>query len=77
MFSASRALRAGDPAAAERALSAPFYTKGGAATLALLGSLQSLPKVNQAAVTTQAAVDRMGRDGLSRGGNMGGGGGRS
>jgi hypothetical protein len=78
LYAASRALQAGDTAAADRILSGPAFTAGGAATLARLSALPPVPKVAFAAVNTQMELDRSDRMDRSRGGGgFGGGGGRT
>jgi len=71
MFAASRALMAGDQAAAERVLTQPFYSPGGAALLAKLSALPMIPQVNQATSMAQADLMRQDRGTYSRpgGGN--------
>jgi hypothetical protein len=58
-------------AAAERALTQPFYNPGGAALLAKLGALPLIPQVNQATSMAQADLMRQDRGTYSRpgGGN--------
>ncbi|RAI57485.1 hypothetical protein [Roseicella frigidaeris] len=75
LFAASRALQAGDVAAAERALSPPVFTAGGAATLQRLSAMPSLPNAGFAATLAQQEMDRSDRLGSPRGGGPGGGGG--
>lgn len=73
LYAASRALRAGDTAAAERILSAPIYTAGGAATLQRLAALPPVPRANVAASHAQAELLRMDQEGRERGpGGVGG-----
>ncbi|MBK1660368.1 hypothetical protein [Paracraurococcus ruber] len=76
LYAASRALRAGDQAAAERVLSGPAFTRGGAATLQTLASMPSMPRAAAAAALTAQELDRNDRLGSPRGvGGDGGGGG--
>lgn len=74
LYAASRAISAGDQPAAERILGNPAFAAGGPATLQRLAALPNLPKVNFAATSTAAELDRMSRQG-GRGGASGGGGG--
>ncbi len=60
MFAAVRALNAGQPAAAQAALSGPAFTLGGAATLQRLGALPNLPATNQAALAASQVLRRIG-----------------
>lgn len=68
LYATSRALRAGDTAAADRILSSPVFTAGGPATLQRLAALPPLPRVNVAAVHTQQELDRSDRIDRFRGG---------
>jgi hypothetical protein len=77
LYAASRALGAGDTAAADRILSGPAFTAGGQATLQRLAALPPVPKAAFAAVNTQMELDRGDRMDRSRGGGFGGGGGRT
>jgi hypothetical protein len=68
LFAAARALRAGDRAAAERVLSTPHFTRGGAGTLQVLTELPAMPQVSTAVGRAAAELDRpSGRDGGSGG----------
>jgi hypothetical protein len=75
LYGASRALRAGDTAAADRILSSPVFQDGGPATLQRLAALPPMPRVATAAVHTQQELDRADRIDRFRGG--GGNGGRT
>ncbi|MEN0073673.1 MAG: hypothetical protein AAGC69_04785 [Paracraurococcus sp.] len=75
LYAASRALQAGDTAAAERLLAPPVFTAGGAATLQRLAAMPMLPNAAAAAVLAQQEMDRNDRLGSPRGGGPGGGGG--
>ncbi len=76
LYGASRALRRGDQAAAERSLSPAVFRGGGAATLRRLAALPPLPRANHAAALAQAELYRLDRqDG--QGGDGGGSGGGS
>jgi hypothetical protein len=75
LYAASRALQAGDQAAAERVLSLPFFTLGGPATLQRLSAMPMLPRAAAAAVLASQEMDRQDRLGSPRGGGPGGGGG--
>ncbi|GGC55039.1 hypothetical protein GCM10011504_36680 [Siccirubricoccus deserti] len=77
LFAASRALQAGDRAAAERILSSPIFPAGGAATLQRLAALPMLPRANAATSLAASEMDRQDRQQQDRGGGAGGGGGRS
>ncbi|MBY0332484.1 MAG: hypothetical protein K2X49_17655 [Acetobacteraceae bacterium] len=77
LYAAARALRAGDVAAADRILSGPAFSAGGAATLQRLAAMPLMPKVATAAVHTQQELDRADRIDRSRGGGGGGVGGRT
>ena len=77
LYAASRALNAGDQAAAERALSVPIFTAGGSATLQRLAALPPLPRVAAATARAAQELDRQDRLGSPRGGGGGGGGGGS
>jgi hypothetical protein len=75
LYATARALQAGDVAAADRILSSPIFTAGGAATLQRLSALPPMPKVATAAVHVQQEIDRSDRiDRFRGGGGMGGGG---
>ena len=77
LYTASRALRAGDGAAAERILAAPLFQPGGSATLQRLAALPLVPRANVATSLAASELDRQDRqDGRGRGGG-GSGGGRS
>lgn len=78
LYAASRAVNAGDQAAAERSLSGPFFPNGGAATLQRLANLPPLPRVAAATAFAAQELDRQDRLGSPRGvgGGGGGGGGR-
>lgn len=58
LYAASRALTAGDQAAAERALAAPIFTAGGAETLHRLNALPPLPRVAQASALAATELTR-------------------
>lgn len=58
LLTASAALQAGDRAAAERALSSPAFTAGGAGTLQRLQSLPAMPKVSLATNRASSEMDR-------------------
>jgi hypothetical protein len=75
LFAASRALQAGDQAAAERVLAPPTFPAGGAPTLQRLSALPLLPRANAASSLAASELDREGRLGSPRGGGPGGGGG--
>ncbi|MBX9698095.1 MAG: hypothetical protein K2X74_01605 [Acetobacteraceae bacterium] len=73
LYAAARALRLGDVAAADRILSGPAFSAGGAATLQRLSALPMMPKVATAAVHTQQELDRADRiDRFRGGGGVGG-----
>lgn len=72
LYAGSRALRAGDMAAAERILSPPAFTLGGAATIGRLAALPPLPKVNFAAAFAQAEMVRVDQQGRNPGEGSGG-----
>jgi hypothetical protein len=74
LYAASRALRAGDPAAAERLLSPPVFNLGGAATLQRLSAMPVLPRAAAAANLALQEMDRQDRLGSPRGSDGGGGG---
>ncbi len=78
LYAASRAINAGDQAAAERSLSGPIFVNGGAATLQRLANLPPLPRVAAATALAAQELDRQDRLGSPRGsgGDGGGGGGR-
>ncbi|GGG42017.1 hypothetical protein GCM10010964_31880 [Caldovatus sediminis] len=61
LYSAARALRSGDRAAAERSLSPEVFQAGGAETLRRLAALPPLPSANNAAVLAQFELDRLDR----------------
>jgi hypothetical protein len=66
LYAAFRALGAGDRVAAERILTPPNFTPGGAATIERLAALPALPKTNFAAAFAQAEmirIDQQGRQG--------------
>jgi hypothetical protein len=71
LYAASRALQAGDAAAAERILAPPLFLAGGAATLQRLAALPPLPRANYA---TSLAASEMNRQDQDHGGRRGGGG---
>jgi hypothetical protein len=73
LFTASRALRANDRAAAERILAPPVFPNARQA-LAHLNAMPLLPTANQATARAQQELDRVARIG-GRGGGIGGGGG--
>ncbi|MBW8268917.1 hypothetical protein [Caldovatus aquaticus] len=73
LYGVSRALRAGDQAAAERLLSPAVFQGGGAETLRRLASLPPLPHANTAAVLAQFEVQRLDMLGDRHGGPGGGG----
>jgi hypothetical protein len=75
LYAASRALRAGDRAAAERILSQPIFPAGGVATLQRLAALPLLPRANAATSMAASEMDRQDRQQQDRGGGSGGGGG--
>ncbi|MDO9707497.1 hypothetical protein [Paracraurococcus lichenis] len=75
LYGASRALRAGDQAAAERLLSGPAFTYGGPATLQRLTAMPLMPRAAAAAALTAQEMDRNDRLGSPRGVGGGGGGG--
>ncbi len=79
LYAASRAINAGDQAAAERVLSNPAFPSGGAATLQRLSNLPNMPRVAAATAFAAQELDRQDRLGSPRGqgGGGGGGGGRS
>lgn len=72
LFAASRALRQGDAAAAQRSLSAPFYANG-AETLTRLASLPPLPAANVATSRAASELDKQRFWGRSGGADGGGG----
>jgi len=74
LYAASRALRAGDQAAAERILSQPAFTLGGPATLQRLAAMPVLPRASAAARFAEGELDRQDRINGNRGGGDGGGG---
>jgi hypothetical protein len=71
-FSASRALRANDGAAAQRIPAPPMFPDG-AQTLRRLSDLPLLPAANQATNRAAFELDRVGRIGGQGGGGAGGG----
>ncbi len=73
LYAAARAIRAGDTAAADRILSGPIFTAGGAATLQRLADLPPMPKVGTAAVHTQQEIQRSDQIDRFRGGGSVGG----
>lgn len=76
-YTASRALRANDTAAAERILAPPVVPNARQA-LGHLTAMPLLPIANQATARAAQELDRVGRiDGRRGGGNGGGGGGRN
>jgi hypothetical protein len=75
LYGAWRAQLAGDRGAAERALSTPAFTLGGAATLQRLAAMPVLPRAAAASSFAAAELDRQDRLGSPRG-NDGGSGGR-
>ncbi|WP_149541323.1 hypothetical protein [Siccirubricoccus phaeus] len=77
LYAASRALQAGDRAAAERILSNPIFPAGGEATLQRLAALPPLPQANAAAALAAQELRRKDSDPGDRGGGQGGEGGRS
>lgn len=62
LFTASRALRAGDVAAARAALEPPLFQGGGAATLARLANLPPLPRASVAASFAQQELIQQDQD---------------
>ena len=73
LYAASRALRAGDTAAADRILSSPVFAAGGQTMLQRLAALPPMPRVNVAATHTQQELDRNDRmDRMRGGGGVGG-----
>ncbi|HYZ34688.1 MAG TPA: hypothetical protein VE684_20690 [Crenalkalicoccus sp.] len=68
LFAASRALQAGDVAAAERILSPPVFVPGGRPLIERLAALPFLPKVSFAANRTQQEMIRVDQQGRFRGG---------
>jgi len=72
LFGASRALEAGDAAAAERLLSGPAFSAGGPATLLRLAALPPTPRAGAAAALAAGELDRQDRIGMQRGGHGGG-----
>ncbi|MCO6418756.1 hypothetical protein JYK14_21715 [Siccirubricoccus sp. KC 17139] len=73
LYAASRALQAGDQAAAERILSNPIFPAGGAATLRRLASLPPMPAVNVATSLAVQELRRRDSDPGDRGGGRGDG----
>lgn len=59
LYAASRALRAGDIASADRILSPPLFPAGGAATLQRLASLPLLPHANNATALALGEMNRL------------------
>lgn len=77
LYTASRALRANDVAAAERILAPPLFPNA-RQTLGHLSAMPLLPTANQATARAAQELDRVGRiDGRGGGGLGGGGGGRT
>ena len=74
LYGASRALRAGDTAAAERILSPPAFTLGGATTVQRLSAMPVLPRAAAGANLALQEMDRQDRLGSPRGNDGGGGG---
>ena len=68
LYAASRALRAGDATAADRVLSGPAFSAGGAATLQRLSALPAMPRVATAAVHVQQELMRADQMDRFRGG---------
>ncbi len=66
LFAAGRALDMGQQDAAAAALPATTFTRGGAATLAILGNLPRLPRTNAAAVSASALLQRDDGQGIGR-----------
>ena len=73
LFATSRALGAGDGAAAQRLLAPPAFPNG-PQTLQRLSSLPPLPAANRATSRAAAELDRVDRIGGGGGGDGGGGG---
>jgi len=73
LYAASRAISLGDEPAAERILGTSAFAAGGSQTLQRLAALPALPKVNFAAASTAAELDRVGRIGDRGGAGTGGG----
>ncbi|MXP65934.1 hypothetical protein E0493_21540 [Roseomonas sp. M0104] len=67
LYAASRALRAGDEAAARRLLSPPLFPAGGEATLARLANLPRLRQANFASSLAANELNRQDREGGRRG----------
>lgn len=67
LYAASRALAAGDRAAAERALAPPEFPAGPAATLQRLSALPFLPRANFATALAAREMNRVDSDGGRRG----------
>ena len=76
LYTASRALRANDRAAAERIMAPPVFPNA-QQTLGHLAALPLLPTANQATARAAQELDRVGRIGGRGGGGFGGGGGRN
>ncbi|WP_431267731.1 hypothetical protein [Dankookia sp. P2] len=74
LYGASRALQAGDQVGAERVLSPPVFTLGGAATLQRLAAMPVLPRAAAGANLALQEMDRQDRLGSPRGNDGGGGG---
>jgi hypothetical protein len=74
LYAASRALAAGDDAAAERALPPPAFRDGGRATLAHLASLPDLPLTGTATALTEREMVRVDQTSRFSGGGGGDGG---
>ena len=72
LYAASRALRNGDQAAAERALSPPVFPAGGPATLQRLAAFPLLPQANRATSFTAAELNRQDTQNMGRRGGNGG-----
>lgn len=66
LFAAGRALEAGQQAAAVTALSNPIFTRGGAATLAMLSDLPVLRQTNAAAVQVSQQLQSTDGTGVGR-----------
>lgn len=73
LYAVSRAISIGDDAAAERILGGAAFGGGGPQTLQRLAALPALPKVNFAASSAAAELDRVGRIGDRGGAGLGGG----
>jgi hypothetical protein len=66
LFAVARALRAGQPQAAEALLPASVFTLGGPATLQRLAALPPLPVTNQAAAEATQLLERHNGNGFGR-----------